>query len=183
MTELFTPATGGWLSEELAERFDPTPHAFQEDPVGWVNQHEFTWSKQDAILESVAEHRYTAVPSAHGPGKSWTGARAVCWWLDVHAPGEAFAVTTAPTWNQVHAILLARDPQGQEPPRSGWADNARRTLVHRRRQGGLGGRAAGCLRAQARRLRPGCLPGHPRALRVGGHRRGQRSTTAVVRRR
>lgn len=91
--------------EGLAEEFDPSPAPFTDDPVGWIEQSEFIWSKQRAVAESVAEHRYTAVPSAHGPGKSFTAARLVCWWLDTHKPGEAFAVTTAPTWNQVHAIL------------------------------------------------------------------------------
>lgn len=90
---------------ELAEQFDPTPNAYLADPVGWIAEHEFVWSKQAEIARSVAEHRYTAVPSAHGPGKSWTAARLVAWWLDVHPDGEAFAVTTAPTWPQVKAIL------------------------------------------------------------------------------
>jgi hypothetical protein len=27
------------------------------------------------------------------------------WWIDVHPPGEAFVVTTAPTTPQVEAIL------------------------------------------------------------------------------
>jgi hypothetical protein len=89
----------------LAERFDPQPDPYLTDPAGWIEQHEFIWSKQRAIAQSVAEHRYTAVPSAHGPGKSWTAARLVAWWLDVHPAGEAFAVTTAPTWPQVKAIL------------------------------------------------------------------------------
>lgn len=31
--------------------------------------------------------------------------RLVCWWLDVHPVGEAFVVTTAPTFPQVRAIL------------------------------------------------------------------------------
>lgn len=83
----------------------PEPSPFEHDPVGWVREQEFVWSKQAEILQSINDHRYTAVPSAHGPGKSWSVARAVAWWLDVHPPGEAFAVTTAPTWNQVKAIL------------------------------------------------------------------------------
>ena len=89
----------------IAERFDPTPDPFTSDPVGWIEQDEFIWSKQKAVAQSVADHRYTAVPSAHGPGKSFTAARLACWWIDSHKPGEAFCVTTAPTWNQVHAIL------------------------------------------------------------------------------
>jgi hypothetical protein len=91
--------------DALAERFDPTPDPYTNDPVGWIEQAEFIWSVQQAIAESVREHRYTAVPSAHDTGKSYIASRLACWWIDAHKPGEAFAVTTAPTWNQVHAIL------------------------------------------------------------------------------
>jgi hypothetical protein len=34
-----------------------------------------------------------------------TAARIAAWWLDVHPPGEAFVVSTAPTFSQVRAIL------------------------------------------------------------------------------
>jgi len=89
------------------ERLFPSPDPHTNDPVGWVNDklHEFIWSKQREILESVRDNRYTAVKSCHGPGKSYTAARAVCWWLDIHELGSAFAVTTAPSWPQVEAIL------------------------------------------------------------------------------
>ena len=88
---------------DLASKYEEHEHV--SDPVGWIESAEFLWSKQKTIAESVGENRYTAVPSAHGPGKSFTAARIVAWWLDVHPIGEAFAVTTAPTWNQVKAIL------------------------------------------------------------------------------
>ncbi|MFH0982170.1 MAG: hypothetical protein V2A79_11585 [Planctomycetota bacterium] len=63
------------------------------------------WSGQRAILEAVRDHRHVAVQACFGPGKSWTAARLVCWWLSVWPPGSAFAVTTAPTYAQVRAIL------------------------------------------------------------------------------
>lgn len=80
---------------------------YEGDPAGWVHTrlNEATWSGQRRILASVAEHRRTAVKSCHGVGKSWSAARAACWWLDVHPIGEAFVVTTAPTDPQVKAIL------------------------------------------------------------------------------
>lgn len=56
-------------------------------------------------MESVRDHRHTAVHSCHDTGKSYTAARLAAWWLDSHAPGEAFVVTTAPTGAQVKAIL------------------------------------------------------------------------------
>jgi hypothetical protein len=51
------------------------------------------------------ENPNTAVKSCHSAGKSYISALIVCWWLDVHPPGEARAITTAPTSKQVDAIL------------------------------------------------------------------------------
>lgn len=80
---------------------------YSRNPVGWVQQRlkQTVWSKQAEILESVRDHRRTAVRSGHGVGKSWTAALVACWWLDTHPPGEAFVVSTAPTFSQVRAIL------------------------------------------------------------------------------
>lgn len=91
----------------LAEQWDPTPDPHSGDPVRWINDRlgEEVWSKQQEVADSVVEHRYTAVPSAHDTGKSYIASRIASWWIDSHPLGEAFAVTTAPTWNQVHAIL------------------------------------------------------------------------------
>lgn len=77
------------------------------DPVAWVHQRlgGELWSKQREILESVVANRYTAVHSAHDLGKSFTASCALAWWLDVHPAGSAFAVSTAPTFGQVRAIL------------------------------------------------------------------------------
>lgn len=81
--------------------------AYKRDPAHWIHNrlHEDTWSKQDAICASVVANRRTAVRSCHGTGKSYIASRLVAWWLDVHPPGEAFVVTTAPTGAQVSAIL------------------------------------------------------------------------------
>jgi hypothetical protein len=77
------------------------------DPAGWVARRlsEHAWSKQVEILAAVQDHRRTAVRSAHGVGKSHIASRVAAWWLDVHPPGTAFVVTTAPTYAQVRAIL------------------------------------------------------------------------------
>lgn len=89
-----------------ADRLDP-PIDWRRDPAGWVRTrlNEHPWSKQVQIMESVRDHRHTAVHSCHDTGKSYTAARLASWWIDSHAPGEAFVVTTAPTGAQVKAIL------------------------------------------------------------------------------
>ncbi|HEV2929134.1 MAG TPA: hypothetical protein VGW74_10620, partial [Propionibacteriaceae bacterium] len=91
----------------LADRFDPPEDPYLHDPAGWVQEHtkEDLWSTQVRIMESVRDNRRTAVPACHGPGKSFSAARLVAWWLSVHPPGSAFVVTTAPTDPQVKAIL------------------------------------------------------------------------------
>jgi hypothetical protein len=85
----------------------PDPNPYLDDPVGWVTSTtgEFMWSRQREIAQSVHDNRYTAVKSCHGSGNSFTAARIVAWWLSTHAPGEAFVVTTAPTYKQAHAVL------------------------------------------------------------------------------
>ncbi|MFD3827704.1 hypothetical protein [Streptomyces sp. NPDC058621] len=93
----------GLEQRELAER----AARYQGHPVTWVRERlrQTVWSKQREILNAVRDHRRTAVRSGHGVGKSWTAALVVTWWLDTHPPGEAFVVSTAPTFSQVRAIL------------------------------------------------------------------------------
>lgn len=80
---------------------------YSSNPVGWVRRRlrQVVWSKQAEVLESLQTHRRTAVQSGHGVGKSHTASLAAGHWLDTHPPGEAFVVTTAPTFAQVRAIL------------------------------------------------------------------------------
>ncbi len=77
------------------------------DPVEWCERRLGVklWSKQREILWSVAENRKTAVQSAHEVGKSFVASCAAAWWIESHAPGEAFVVTTAPTGRQVKVVL------------------------------------------------------------------------------
>ncbi|MGW2501806.1 hypothetical protein ACWCXL_11940 [Streptomyces sp. NPDC001588] len=86
--------------EQRAESYAAQPGLWAADKLG-----EHLWSKQIEIAESVRDHRLTAVHSCHGSGKSFQASRLVCWWLDTHPPGEARVVTTAPTGDQVKAIL------------------------------------------------------------------------------
>lgn len=80
---------------------------YAHNPVGWVTERlqQVVWSKQREIMLSIRDNRRTAVRSAHGVGKSHTASLVASWWLDTHAPGEAFVVTSAPTFAQVRAIL------------------------------------------------------------------------------
>lgn len=45
------------------------------------------------------------MPACHGPGKSFIAARIAAWWIDVHPPGTAKVLTSAPTFDQVKSIL------------------------------------------------------------------------------
>lgn len=76
-------------------------------PDEWVRDRlkETIWSGQQRILASVRDHRRTAVKSCHEIGKSFIAGRVAGWWLDIHKPGEAAVLTTAPTGAQVSAIL------------------------------------------------------------------------------
>jgi hypothetical protein len=56
-------------------------------------------------MQALLDHRRVAARSCHGVGKSHIASRVAGWWLDVHEPGEAFVVTSAPTYAQVRAIL------------------------------------------------------------------------------
>lgn len=84
----------------VAEQYADDPGLWARDKLG-----AHLWSKQIEISESVRDNRQTAVQACHGPGKSWTAAQLTAWWLDTHPPGEARVVTTAPTGDQVKAIL------------------------------------------------------------------------------
>lgn len=93
---------------KLAQRFQPQPpNPYLTDPVGWVQNRlgETLWSKQRDIAQSVVEHRRTAVKSCHDAGKSFIASRIAAWWVESHPPGTALVVSTAPTYQQVHAIL------------------------------------------------------------------------------
>jgi hypothetical protein len=91
---------------QLRRRWVPGPD-WSQDPVGWMKERGkvSSWSKQREILEAVRDYTQTAVKSCHSAGKSFIAAEAAMWWIDSHPAGEAFVVTSAPTGNQVKAIL------------------------------------------------------------------------------
>jgi hypothetical protein len=91
----------------LAQRKAAKDVLYREQPElwAWERGKSFTWSKQRDILRAARDHSRTAVRSCHGIGKSHSAALLASWWIDTHAPGEAFVVTSAPTYAQVRAIL------------------------------------------------------------------------------
>lgn len=93
--------------DRVAELVYPKGQQYIDDPVLWAKDRlDVTlWAKQREILESVRNNSHTAVSSCHGIGKSFTAALTCCWWIDSHPPGTAFVVTTAPSGQQVKAIL------------------------------------------------------------------------------
>jgi hypothetical protein len=89
--------------QAFADLLDPPENPYVRDPVGWVTNSlgEFWWSGQHRMAQSVVENRYSAFKASHDVSKSHTMSRLALWWIDVHPPGEAFVVTTAPSTPQV----------------------------------------------------------------------------------
>lgn len=109
MTATLPGLSGGTPSPfaYAAERLVPTADPYEGRLVDWVRDRlrEHMWSKEREIAEALKVHRYVAVQSCHDVGKSFTAARIVAHHIETNPPGEAFAVTTAPTDPQVKAIL------------------------------------------------------------------------------
>ena len=95
------------LAELAAIEAEVTRRRFRREPEFWAQErlHDTLWSKQVEIMRSVRDNRRTAVKSCHEIGKSFISSVIIGWWLDIHAPGEAFVVTSAPSGPQVKAIL------------------------------------------------------------------------------
>lgn len=104
-----TPAGPVFDPWEMAARgFEPTQvDRWQQDPVAWAIERAGVqpWSKQQEIMYAVRDHRRIAVHSCHGVGKTHIAAHVAGWFIDVHPPGQAFVLTTAPTAPQIKAIL------------------------------------------------------------------------------
>jgi hypothetical protein len=100
----------GIMSLFLDARLNNPWAQYESDPVGFVEQGlgETLWSKQREILQSLMDNKRTVVPACHAPGKSHLAARAVAWWMSVHPPGTAIAITTATTFKQVRNIMWAQ---------------------------------------------------------------------------
>ena len=87
----------------------------------WVLGASF-WSKQEEIILSVRDNRYTTVRACHDVGKTYVAARTALWFLYAHP--QSIVVTTAPTMRQVENLLwrelraahdASKQPLGGEP--------------------------------------------------------------------
>src|SRR5216110_2025466 len=110
-----SPAISPWSPADLAAahsaveqlRAANRARRLSRDGAEWVSDRlgEFLWSMQIEALNSIRDNRFTAIKACHGPGKSRIASRAAAWWMETHPPGSARVVTTAPTGDQVKAIL------------------------------------------------------------------------------
>jgi len=82
-----------WLNH-LAEN----PEVFMREYLGVS-----PWEKQVEVIDSVRDHKITAVRSGHGVGKTTIAAWGALWWLITHPYGAV--VTTAPSGRQVNELL------------------------------------------------------------------------------
>lgn len=79
---------------------------WRRNPVAWAEHRGIElWSKQLEILRAVGLHNRIAVRSCHSSGKTYTMSVLAAFWLDVHPPGTARLVSTAPTGDQVKGLL------------------------------------------------------------------------------
>ena len=104
---MLTPEEKHALAVMLDAELENPWAKYEQDPVAFVEEGlgETLWSKQKEILRSVMVNKRTVIPACHAPGKSHLAARAVAWWISVHAPGTAIAITTATTHRQVRNIM------------------------------------------------------------------------------
>lgn len=84
--------------DKLLNYYLEHPEEFAVDIFGVL-----PWSMQVQIIQSVFNHKYTAVKTCNAIGKSFIAAIIVVTFLMLH-PGS-IVVTTAPTWRQVTDVL------------------------------------------------------------------------------
>lgn len=77
---------------------------YRDQPAMWIEDTFGVelWEKQEEILKSVFNHRYTAVKSCYASGKSFVAAAAVMSF--VHLYPDSIVVTTAPTYKQLENV-------------------------------------------------------------------------------
>src|SRR5262245_36490763 len=112
MPETLTPPLADCLTAQVLSAVEAELAAIQQelkrrswmaDPVAWAQEKlgDTLWSGQARILHAVRDHRKVAAATCHEIGKSYAAGLLATWWIDTHPAGEAFVVTTAPTYPQV----------------------------------------------------------------------------------
>lgn len=103
---------------KLRRASEVSPPFFNE----WILGGGGFWSKQEEIILSVRDNRYTTVRACHDVGKTYIAARTALWFLYSHP--QSIVVTTAPTMRQVENLLWrelraahdkSKRPLGGEP--------------------------------------------------------------------
>lgn len=92
---------------DALDRPNRSKEFYLANPILWAQERcsRFLWSKQAEMINKVRDNRRVAVKSCHTVGKTVGCATLAAWWLDVHEPGEAFVLSTAPTGTQVKTLL------------------------------------------------------------------------------
>lgn len=76
-------------------------------------------------MESVLQHRRTAVKACHSSSKTYTAARLALWWLFRYPDG--IVITTASSWKQVERLLWGEIHEALADSRIGWGVEANKT--------------------------------------------------------
>ena len=100
----------------LRERLFPPSNPYVDDPARWIEEElgEEIWSAQREICEAVVKHKRVAVRGCHGPGNTRVVSRLALHWIDVHPPGTAKVITTAPSFWQVRGLVWSEMLRGHK---------------------------------------------------------------------
>lgn len=82
--------------------------SYKTDPYNWAKDilgfH--MWSIQRQIAEALVKYKKVGVSSCHGSGKSALTAVLIMWWVCTRQDMDAIAMVSAPTYQQLHAIIF-----------------------------------------------------------------------------
>ena len=98
---------------EVLEQYRDDPVGFAIDVLG-----QRPWSRSREVLESIRDHRRTAVRSGHKVAKSWSLAVAALWWVKTRRKGRVVATATKGEqirdifWREVRSLYGLADANG-----------------------------------------------------------------------
>ena len=81
---------------------------YKSDPVLWAKEvlGMHLWSIQAEVSRALLENKKVGVLSCHGSGKSHLAATLIMWWVCTRQDMDSIALVSAPTYNQLHAIIF-----------------------------------------------------------------------------